>query len=76
MSIGVWEITLILVIVFVIFGAGKLPQVMSDLGKGVKGLKQGMKDEKGDKNSSKQEKKAPEEIVTIIEEKDTDKTKG
>lgn len=46
MSIGIWEIALILVIVFVVFGAGKLPQVMSDLGKGVRGLKQGMKDEK------------------------------
>ena len=45
MSIGIWEIALILVIVFVVFGAGKLPQVMSDLGKGVKALKQGMKDD-------------------------------
>ncbi|NBV05993.1 MAG: twin-arginine translocase TatA/TatE family subunit [Proteobacteria bacterium] len=47
MSIGVWELLLILAIVFVLFGAGKLPQVMSDLGKGVKSLKDGLK---GDKN--------------------------
>jgi sec-independent protein translocase protein TatA len=55
MSIGIWEITLILVIVFVVFGAGKLPQVMSDLGKGVKGLKQGMKDEKDNQKSAQTE---------------------
>ncbi len=62
MSIGIWEITLILVIVFVVFGAGKLPQVMSDLGKGVRGLKQGMKDEKDSQKS-----------VQTESEKNTDK---
>lgn len=53
MSIGVSELLLILVIVFVIFGAGKLPQVMQDLGKGVKGLKKGLKEE--EKTSEKSE---------------------
>lgn len=56
MSIGIWELLLILAIVFVLFGAGKLPQVMSDLGKGVKSLKQGLKDEQNkDKKSSEEE---------------------
>lgn len=55
MSIGIWEIALILVIVFVVFGAGKLPQVMSDLGKGVRGLKQGMKDEKDNQKPAQTE---------------------
>lgn len=44
MSVGVGELLLILVIVFVLFGAGKLPQVMGDIGKGIKGLKKGLKD--------------------------------
>jgi sec-independent protein translocase protein TatA len=53
MSIGVGELLLILVIVFVLFGAGKLPQVMNDIGKGIKGLKKGLKDEENaHKNSS------------------------
>ena len=30
MSIGIWQVLLILVIVLIIFGAGKLPQVMGD----------------------------------------------
>ena len=55
MSIGVWELMLILAIVFVLFGAGKLPQVMSDLGKGVKSLKDGLK---GDKNKDEEKKSA------------------
>jgi sec-independent protein translocase protein TatA len=45
MSLGMGELLLVLVIVFVLFGAGKLPQVMGDIGKGVKSLKKGLKDE-------------------------------
>jgi sec-independent protein translocase protein TatA len=53
MSIGIGELLLILVIVFVLFGAGKLPQVMNDIGKGIKGLKKGLKDEvKSEDNNS------------------------
>ncbi len=55
MSIGMGELLLILVIVFVLFGAGKLPQVMGDIGKGIKSLKKGLKDEekKAEKIESK-----------------------
>ncbi len=42
MSLGVWELLLILAIVLVIFGAGKLPKVMGDLGKGVNSFKKGL----------------------------------
>lgn len=39
MGLGFWEITILLVIVAVIFGAGKLPSVMGDLAKGIKTFK-------------------------------------
>ena len=55
MSIGIGELLLILVIVFVLFGAGKLPQVMKDIGKGVRGLKDGLKAEA--KEDKKEEEK-------------------
>ncbi len=45
MSIGIWQLVIILIIVFVIFGAGKLPRVMGDIGKGVKSLKKGLKED-------------------------------
>ena len=44
MSIGIWQVVLILLIVLIIFGAGKLPQVMGDVAKGVKSFKSGLKD--------------------------------
>jgi len=43
-----WQIVLILVIVLILFGAGKLPRVMGDVAKGVKSFKAGMKDDGGE----------------------------
>jgi sec-independent protein translocase protein TatA len=45
MAFGMTEMLIILAIVLVIFGAGKLPSVMGDLAKGVRNFKAGMKDE-------------------------------
>lgn len=53
MSIGIWQLVLILLIVLLIFGAGKLPRVMGDLGKGVRSLREGLKGEEEGKVESK-----------------------
>jgi len=45
MSLGFSELLLILVIILVLFGAGKLPKVMADVGKGIRSLKEGLKEE-------------------------------
>ncbi|MBI5492634.1 MAG: twin-arginine translocase TatA/TatE family subunit [Deltaproteobacteria bacterium] len=44
-GIGTAELLIILVIVVIIFGAGKLPQIGDGLGKAVKGLKKGFSGE-------------------------------
>jgi sec-independent protein translocase protein TatA len=41
---GPWEWIIILVVVLIFFGAGKLPNVLGQMGKGVKAFKNGMKD--------------------------------
>lgn len=43
MSITHWLI--VLLIVLVLFGAGKIPRLMGDMAKGIKAFKSGMKDE-------------------------------
>jgi sec-independent protein translocase protein TatA len=45
MAFGVTEVLIILAIVLIIFGAGKLPSVMGDLAKGIRNFKAGLKDE-------------------------------
>jgi sec-independent protein translocase protein TatA len=41
-GIGVQELVIILIIVLIIFGAGKLPEIGSALGKGIKNFKKSM----------------------------------
>jgi sec-independent protein translocase protein TatA len=63
-GLGATELIIILVIVLVIFGAGKLPKVMKDMGKGVKSFKEAMgEDEKPEANPPAQS--APAQSATI-----------
>ena len=39
--VGPWEIALILVIILIIFGVGRLPQVGGAIGKGIRAFKKG-----------------------------------
>ncbi len=43
-GLGTSELLLILVIILIIFGAGKLPQVGKSLGEGLRNFKDGMKE--------------------------------
>jgi sec-independent protein translocase protein TatA len=49
MSVGPLQLLLIVLVILVIFGAGKLPKVMGDLGKGINSFKKGLKDDEDDK---------------------------
>ncbi len=54
MTPSISQLLIVLLIILVLFGAGKLPQMMSDLGKGLKSFKNSMKDDKeNDKNQEK-----------------------
>ena len=43
--IGPWEIALILVIILIVFGVGKLPQVGGAVGKGLRSFQKGRRGE-------------------------------
>ena len=45
---GPWEYIIILLVVMIFFGAGKLPQVLGQMGKGVKAFKEGMNEKDAD----------------------------
>jgi len=48
MGPGLWQILLIIVVIMLLFGAGRLPRIMEDLAKGIKSFKKGLKDEEGE----------------------------
>ncbi|MBF0213852.1 MAG: twin-arginine translocase TatA/TatE family subunit [Magnetococcales bacterium] len=60
MGLGTSHLLIILVIVLVVFGAGKLPSVMRDLGQGVKSFKDAMS---GDKDPPEEPNKPEEKIA-------------
>ncbi len=56
MSFSFPQLLLILLIILLLFGAGRLPQVMSELGKGLKSFKSAIReDENQDKDKKKEE---------------------
>jgi sec-independent protein translocase protein TatA len=55
MSLGPLEIGLIIVLVLLLFGAGRVPNIMENLAKGVKSFKQGLKDEPSPKKVEKKD---------------------
>ena len=40
-----WHWVLVLLVVLILFGAGKIPRVMGDVAKGIKSFKAGLKDD-------------------------------
>ena len=43
-SFSIWHWLVVLVIVLLLFGAGKIPKLMGDMAKGVKAFKKGLKE--------------------------------
>ena len=52
MSIGFWQIAIVVVLVVLLFGRGKISDLMGDVAKGIKSFKKGMKDPTQDQTES------------------------
>ena len=58
--LGTWEIIIIVLIVLLLFGGKKIPELMKGLGKGVKSFKDGVngiETENGERKEENEEKK-------------------
>ena len=61
-NIGPLGLIVILVVVLLLFGRGKIPALMGDVAKGIKSFKKGMKEDPEDEAEAKLEKKSDEAI--------------
>jgi len=52
MSIGFWQIAIVVVLVVLLFGRGKISSLMGDVAKGIKSFKKGMSDNPDSKDST------------------------
>jgi sec-independent protein translocase protein TatA len=64
-SFGIWELLLVLLIVLLVFGAARLPQIGEAVGKAIKNFRKGM--------SSADEDKKKEQVSASTPEKDDKK---
>mgnify|MGYP001193468453 FL=1 len=65
MSIGFWQIAIVVVLVVLLFGRGKISSLMGDVAKGIKSFKKGMSDNPDPTGSMP----APEDSMPPSEEK-------
>ncbi len=45
MGLSIWHILVVALVVFLLFGAGRVPRMMEDLAKGIKSFKKGLADD-------------------------------
>jgi len=57
MSVGPFQLLLIVLVILIVFGAGKLPKVMGDLGKGIRSFKKGLNEEESKALKNEEDKK-------------------
>ena len=53
MSIGIWQIAIVVILVVLLFGRGKISSLMDDVAKGIKSFKKGMASDATDDSEPK-----------------------
>ena len=53
MSIGIWQIAIVVILVVLLFGRGKISSLMGDVAKGIKSFKKGMASDVTDDSETK-----------------------
>ena len=53
MSIGIWQIAIVVILVVLLFGRGKISSLMGDVAKGIKSFKKGMASDITDESQPK-----------------------
>ena len=56
MTPSIWQLLIVLAIVLLLFGRGKIPQLMGDMAKGIKSFKKGMSEEDKKEDNSVENK--------------------
>ena len=62
MTPSIWQLLIVLVIVLLLFGRGKIPQLMGDMARGIKSFKRGMSEEEKKDDNSIEKKPEDDEI--------------
>lgn len=67
-SFSIWHWLIVLVVVLLLFGRGKIPELMGDMAKGIKNFRKGMSDDNNEE--------AEEENTRTVEHRSEETVKG
>jgi len=59
MQPGIWQILIVAIVVLILFGRGRISEMMGDFGKGISSFKKGMTEEPASKEAAKAQIEAP-----------------
>ena len=75
MSLGPWQLIIIAIVILVLFGRGRISEMMGDFGKGIKSFKQGMNEEDAPAKQISHEAKPADEGLRADQVKQTTDSK-
>ncbi|MEM1196181.1 MAG: Sec-independent protein translocase subunit TatA [Pseudomonadota bacterium] len=67
MGLSVWQIAIIAVVVLVLFGRGRISEMMGDFGKGISSFKKGMAEDVEETPTAKAQIEAPTKDAATAE---------
>lgn len=73
-GIGIWQIIIVAVVVLVLFGRGRISEMMGDFGKGISSFKKGMSESEAETPASKAQIEAPTKDPSPTESKKSEST--
>lgn len=76
-SIGLWQVAILGLVILILFGRGRISEMMGDFGKGISSFKKGMSDEESSKSAkpaTKAQIESPAEDASAPEAKPSEKT--
>ncbi|NOZ43292.1 MAG: twin-arginine translocase TatA/TatE family subunit [Alphaproteobacteria bacterium] len=74
MSAGFWQIAIVALLVLILFGRGKISDLMGDVAKGIRSFKKGLSEDDIDVSHPTEAKGIDQKSETIIHSKNSKKT--
>ncbi|TWG95546.1 sec-independent protein translocase protein TatA [Mesorhizobium sp. J18] len=68
-SFSIWHWLIVLVVVLLLFGRGKIPELMGDMAKGIKSFKKGMSEDEENADDTRTVEHRTDETVKAPKEK-------
>jgi sec-independent protein translocase protein TatA len=68
-SFSIWHWLIVLVVVLLLFGRGRIPDLMGDMAKGIKSFKKGMADDDKDDDETPTVEHRPDETIATAKQK-------